>query len=430
MTHLTRRQALRGTLGALVAGIAGCSGGGGDGTPASTATPTGTEPDPDWPTFQYDNRNTGFNPAATGPAETPSPEWQTGEFFEAHPIIVDDTIYIGGKGSVQALDRETGETQWTYEVGATVRSAPAYADGTVVFNGWDGSIYAVSADDGSEQWVRTESKVAKGSFDGFEFQPVQETGAVKIADGTVYNGGLVRRRDAFWALDLETGETEFAIDSTPGDDENPWETDNVEFQTAPAIADGTAYIVEQKGWVYAIDLDSGAVAWASDPSDGNGGHSSAVVADGTVYFATFGNNSPDQALYALDASSGELQWSYEIGPPDGVSEVEATPTVAHGAVVIGGQQGVLSAVEPDGTERWTFDTGKSILAAATADSERFYVGTFTNSTLYAIDPETGEEVWSVSQDEADFQDEIDTPPVVHEDTVYVNTERGPLVALR
>jgi outer membrane protein assembly factor BamB len=430
---------LRVLAGIGVGGVAGCRGGG-DTTDVGTEsagttdvgtttaeTTTTTPPSDDWPTFRYDNRNTGFNPAATGPTETPSPEWQEDGFFEAHPIVVDGTLYIGGDSSVQALDAETGEQQWTYEVGDKVRSAPAYADGTVVFNGWDGAIYALSADDGSEEWVRTESSV---SGEPFEVRPFLETGAVTIEDGTVYKAGLTNRRDGFFALDLASGETEFVIDSTPDDDQNPWETDEAYFITAPAISDGMAYVVDDSGWVYGIDIEAGTISWSSDPSDENGGRGSATVVDDTVYFANFGNNNPDQALYALDAASGEVQWSYEIGPSENWNEVEAATAFAHGAVLIGHSRGQLHAVEPDGTERWTFDTDSPVYSAASADSEHVYVGTFSAATLYAIDPETGEEVWSVSGNENGIGRDIDTPPVVYEETVYVNSERGPLVALR
>jgi outer membrane protein assembly factor BamB len=445
MRSQTRRRFVRLVGAGAIAGLAGCSGDGSDGDAGETTGEPGTSTRPPtespgdgetdtetptedgstdvsaWPTVRADRRNTGHDPAATGPAEEPSVLWERAGFGESYPAVVDDTVYVGGPESVRALDADSGETLWTYEVGARVDATPAVVDGTVVFPSWNGEIHAVSAGDGSEVWVRSESSVSGEPLDGDRM--ALETGAVTVADGTVYNGSVRRRKDSFFAFDLATGDTQFVIDSTPDDGDDAWESGNETFVSAPAVTGGRAFLGGESGYHYAIDLASGEVAWEHDA--GFGFRGSSTVVDGTVYYATSGRAGDTPTLYATDASSGEVQWRYEVGPSDGNQEVRAATAFAHGVVLVPHTGGQLHAVEPDGTERWTTDLPASAFAGASADSERIYLGMFGGVGV-AIDPETGDVIWEVR----DLGGDVDTPPIVNGDTIYFNAERGPLTALR
>lgn len=439
MDSQTRRRFVRLVGVGGVAGLAGCSNDESNresgNTPEPTQTPThsptearvettasdGGSDATDWPTFRYDVRNTGHNPAVTGPADDPTVAWEREGFGEAHPAVVDGTVYVGGSDSVRALNGDTGETQWTYDVGGRVDATPAVADGTVVFPSWNGPVHAVSAEDGSEVWVRSVSNVSGEPMDGDSM--ALETGAVTVADGTVYNASVRRRKDVFFALDLATGETQFVIDSTPGDGDDAWANGEENFVSAPAVADGRAYLGGESGWHYAIDIGSGEVAWSHDA--GFGFRGSSTVVDGTVYYATSGRADDAPTLYATDAASGDVQWTYEVVPDDGNPEVRAATAFAHGAVLVGHTNGQLHAVEPDGTERWTVDVPGPAYSAASADSERIYLGVFGGSAV-GIDPANGDLLWEVGN----LGGDVDTPPVPAGNTLYVNTEHGRLTALR
>ncbi|MHC3437163.1 outer membrane protein assembly factor BamB family protein [Natrialbaceae archaeon A-gly3] len=74
-------------------------------------------------------------------------------------------------------------------------------------------------------------------------------------------------------------------------------------------------------------------ATASDPGDvkwtfaaGGAIHSSPTVVDGSVYVG-----SRDNQVYALDAATGNREWTHETGGPVGHS----SPTVAGGTVFVG-----------------------------------------------------------------------------------------------
>jgi outer membrane protein assembly factor BamB len=76
---------------------------------------------------------------------------------------------------VYALSADDGTEQWAYRTGdAIAYSSPAVVDGTVYVGSWDNNIYALSAEDGTEQW-----SYQTGNW--VESSPV-------VVDGIVYVG--------------------------------------------------------------------------------------------------------------------------------------------------------------------------------------------------------------------------------------------------
>lgn len=112
-----------------------------------------------------------------------------------------------------------------------------------------------------------------------------------------------------------------------------------------------------------------------------------VSRDGTVYVAG------DDALHAVDASSGEGAWD---APVDG--GITDPPTVTDDGVYVTasatgrGDSETLVALDRDGAERWRLDldaTGKPRLVAA--DDGAVYVP--VGETLLAVDPASGDVDW-------------------------------------
>ncbi|VTT85802.1 predicted cell surface protein/ lipoprotein [Halorubrum sp. DM2] len=158
---------------------------------------------------------------------------------------------------------------------------------------------------------------------------------------------------------------------------------------------------------------------------------SPVVADGTVFIG-----SADNALYALDAETGDEEWTFAAD-----HRIEATPAYSDGTVYVGSYDKRLYAVDAAaGTERWSrsFDglirgsptpwdgsiivgVGCHNLACAWyADEE----GAPENGWIYSLDAATGETDWRV-----DVGTEVVSTPAVADDTVYVGDSDGILHAL-
>lgn len=81
---------------------------------------------------------------------TNRPLWDAGALAVADaqlttpPVVAGDMVYFASAdGVVHALDATTGETQWTWDAGVVIRSAPAVIDGVVFIATTDGFVYAV-----------------------------------------------------------------------------------------------------------------------------------------------------------------------------------------------------------------------------------------------------------------------------------------------
>ena len=108
------------------------------------------------------------------------------------------------------------------------------------------------------------------------------------------------------------------------------------------------------------------------------------VVDGRAYITT-----EDGIVAALDATSGETVWSYEIGSPS-----DSAPAVSESAIYVGARNHRLLAVDREsGQLRWERNLGNIVLGSAIVVDGTVYIGS-TNSRLEALDAATGEPRWS------------------------------------
>lgn len=166
---------------------------------------------------------------------------------------------------------------------------------------------------------------------------------------------------------------------------------------SPIAVDGTVYLTSgsQSGphgegfTVYALDTETGTERWSASV-DYPDFLSLLGVSDGTVYTATSDDNleSSGEHLLAFDAKSGTERWRVEVGDPRGVD-------VSAGTVVVV-TWGGLQVVDSEGTVRWTTDQYSDLAPNAPVLTEdRLLVATDDDpSGLSALDPATGDELWS------------------------------------
>lgn len=177
-----------------------------------------------------------------------------------------------------------------------------------------------------------------------------------------------------------------AVDAASGD--LRWIYPTTDFVTTPrTVADGIVYAVDQDNTLSAGDAATGKLIWHAQASI----HSKPAVTYGIAYVSTVAIGS--HAVVALDARAGKQVWS---SAADEV--IESSPTVVDGVVYIGGD------LTPEG------DT---------------YPG-----VLYALDAETGKEIWRVkaassSNDAAG----VNATPAVYGGMVYAAARNGVLYAV-
>ncbi len=90
------------------------------------------------------------------------------------------------------------------------------------------------------------------------------------------------------------------------------------------------YVGSCDGNVYALDAHTGAMLWSYAIGRL---YSSPAVADGVLYVGSANDN-----VYALNAHSGAMLWSYTTG-----AQVFSSPAVANGVVYVGSDDGSVYA---------------------------------------------------------------------------------------
>jgi len=168
---------------------------------------------------------------------------------ESSPLVHNGRLFFGTEnGTLYALDARSGRQDWTYRAGGAIKGSPTLSDdGILYFGAYGGSVHAVRARDGRKIWSRS----AAGGLRGGNF-----------------------------------------------------------YATA-AVAWGRVYIGATDGRAYSLSAKDGRIAWAHQT--GRYVYSSAAVKNvpgrgPMVFFGSY-----DGVFYALDARSGKVRWTHRTG---------------------------------------------------------------------------------------------------------------------
>jgi len=207
----------------------------------------------------------------------------------------------------------------------------------------------------------------------------------------------------------------------PGEAEWTFETGGAVY-ASPTIMDATVYIGSGDGNLYALDAETGEEQWSFEAA-GDGVRSSAYVVDGLVYVGAENAN-----VYALDAETGEEQWVYEtVADP-----VRSSPTVVDGTVYVGGSykkeggtedHNVYALDAETGEEQWQFEAGYYVSAAPAVALDTVLIGA-GNKKMYGLDAETGEQQWVY-----DTIGRVSSAATTVGDWVFFSTEGSHITAL-
>jgi outer membrane protein assembly factor BamB len=278
--------------------------------------------------------------------------------------------------------------------------------------------------------------IAASSLGSFESVSAQEDVAT---DTTVYVGGS----DGLYAVDALTGERVWWF-----------ETGNYVY-SSPTVVSGSVYFNSPEG-LYSVTADTGDEIWKFTGLNGesvSGGIApSPTVVDNTVYIGSVYGSDTDSignptdyqgSIYAVDSQTGEEVWEF-AGARGGIP---SSPTVVDGTVYAGSfdltsrrtvsgynidYEGYIYAIDSQtGEEVWEFTgTSGTIISSPTVVDETLYIGDYeinidtssndvsTEGSLYAIDSQTGEEVWEFTGTSGT----ITSSPIVVDGTVYIQSD--------
>jgi len=158
----------------------------------------------------------------------------------------------------------------------------------------------------------------------------------------------------------------------------------------PVIAYGRLYFANISGRFYALEAETGKVAWKKD--FGVITAASPTVGDGVVYQPLMNKPSQERAtapgfLVALDAETGEERWRFKAGV------VESSPLLADGVVYFGTFDDNLYALDAvTGKKRWSFRAGDDVKGGPVIANGTIYFGSY-DGKVYALDARTGKRRW-------------------------------------
>lgn len=139
------------------------------------------------------------------------------------------------------------------------------------------------------------------------------------------------------------------------------------------------------GWLLALSLPADAAdltnLWAANIGDATDS-SPAIAPDGTIYIGTFHG-----LLWALKPD-GTRKWTFAAK-----REIRSAPAVApDGTVYFGSRDHCLYAVRPDGRKRWSFHTGGWVDASPAIGADSTVYAASWDKHLYALRPD-GSRAW-------------------------------------
>lgn len=293
---------------------------------------------------------------------------RTSHGIHGSPAIVGDTVYIGAyDGTLYAFERATGLLEWRHKVGYQVGSSPAVVpEWAALYSSHedaDGSGYVVALDarTGEELWQRRTLAHPHSSV------------AVDVKRARVFVGDNL---GVVYAFDAHTGEERWRreLDRDGG---------KADIKTTPTVIPELGRVVfgAWSGKVYALDEDSGAVAWEHEAGGKIMGSTAYLPATETVFAG-----SPQGRLVALDARSGAARWEHVVR-----ARIMSSPAVSGDgrAVVFGAADGRVYALRTDdGRELWSTWVGGHVSGSPTLVGRRIYV-TSMRGSLWALETRDG-----------------------------------------
>jgi outer membrane protein assembly factor BamB len=263
--------------------------------------------------------------------------------------------------------------------GVPIYGNPVVSDNLVYIAGYNGKIYAYTADTLAARWVYPRESYLEPFVGGL----VEAGGRLFIgdSDGHVY------------ALDAATGDKIW--DFNTGD--KVW--------ADPTVEGDTLYIGSFDDSLYALNTADGTEKWHY--ATGGAIMAKPLVDNGTVYIGSF-----DRNLYALDAASGNLKWQFPAA-----NWFWAEPVVVNGrvyAACLDGKIYVLNA--GTGSEITQFDVKNGVSSNPVMVNGKIIFAE-RKGGVYAVDPATNQISLLVNLDQ-----EIDGPLTAYGGVVYIHLQ--------
>ena len=294
---------------------------------------------------------------------------------------------VESSGASSAALAASPELTWRYRSsGAGFEATPIIHRGVVYIGDNDGTFYALDVRDGSEIWKR--------QISGSGFLAAAGAAGAKVVvgdlDGTLY------------CINADDGNElwQFATES--------------ELYAGPNLYEGRVLVSTESGTLYCLRADSGDAVWPPYTIEAPL-RCMPTIAAGRILLAGC-----DGQLHAVDVDTGQQVGTLDIGGPTG-----STPAVFEGKAYFGIEDGVFYCIAVDAMSiLWRFQDPQRRLGIRTAAAVNTSHVVFANQgrTVYALDAQTGAEVWQEK-----FRTRLESSPLIVGDRLVLATVKGQLV---
>jgi outer membrane protein assembly factor BamB len=263
---------------------------------------------------------------------------------------------------------------WKFQTTGAIWGSPAVYQDTVFVGSDDGALYAVAATTGEQRWAFKTGGI------------VRSHPAIDAAAGALY----FTSDDGYaYALQLQDGKplwradignsTERSVRAIIGSSPSPIGYDYL--QSSPVVADGSIFIGSADSKVYALQADTGTLIWSF--RTGAKVRATPTVVDGVLYVGSW-----DTSMYALDAHSGALRWQTPIG-----GQIQTTALVHGNLVYAASRKASVVALEAaTGELVWEFSYGQNMWVESSPVllGDTLFIGSSGTRKIFGLDPQTGD----------------------------------------
>jgi outer membrane protein assembly factor BamB len=294
----------------------------------------------------------------------------------SRPGIFSNLVIVGSASKkVYAFERSTGKPVFQLEADDWVRSRPAFVNNRLFVASMAGTVSIYQVDGSKVILLRT---IKPG--DHPVFSDLVTSGAkVLISDSDLYTHCISMDGELLWQHSMissfKKNGQRILTDQIAG---------GAYYQSKPTVSGGKVLFGTPSKFVFAVDATTGEEIWKYEL----GGSVSAAptISNGYVFI---GQQGGEEEFYCIDLETGRPVWNQKTG------WVWGSATVSDGMVYVPGIDGYVMALEEQtGHMVWRHRFGMSVCSEPCVEGDQVFFGSWDNYTI-AFDKKTGKVNWQL-----------------------------------